>query len=194
MCRALRHRADVRTSTASSATWLLESAFVRFPSPTCSQLDASSLRSTQLFLLDLVLGWAWYFNSGGTCVEVVDQKSATGAVQWVPNLEMMSHIIFFPAGLDNALTRPHHDTSTGMTSTFCLNPRLYSLIIQGHILNKPPHRHLVRTQHHRHGHNGYAVDSCLREKTRHWSVAWRRSFSIWIDLYACTLGYSDRCK
>ena len=32
---------------------------------------------------------------------------------------------------DNALTRPHHDTSTGIPSTFCLNPRLYSLIIQG---------------------------------------------------------------
>ena len=121
MCRALRHRADVRTSTTTSATWLLESAFFRCPSPTYSPL-ASSLRSTQLFLLDLVLGWAWYFNSGGTCVDhgtasqAVVQKSAMGPVQWVPNQEMMSHIIFFLAG-DNALTRPHHDTSTGITSS-----------------------------------------------------------------------------
>ena len=65
--------------------------------------------------------------SGGTCGEVVVpgtgsqavvQKSATGAIQLVPNQAMMSHTIFFPAGLDNALTRPHHDTSTGNTSTF----------------------------------------------------------------------------
>ena len=65
--------------------------------------------------------------SGGTCGEVVVpgtasqavvQKSATGAAQLVPNPAMMSNIIFFAAGLDNALTRPHHDTSTGNTSTF----------------------------------------------------------------------------
>ena len=89
----------------------------------------------------------WRVVHPGTASQAVVQKSATGAVQWFPNQEMMSHIIFFPAGLDNALTRPHHDTSTGITSTFCLNQSLYHLINQGHILNKPPHRHLARQLH-----------------------------------------------
>ena len=138
------------TPYAVDTQWLFMSGFKVFSDAekaAAPQLHPTLVAALQLFLLGLVLGWVlvlqqrWY-----VCVEVVHprtasqavvQKSATGAVQWFPNQEMMSHIIFFPAGLDNALTRPHHDTST-----FCLNQSLYNLINQGHILNKPPHRHL----------------------------------------------------
>ena len=142
------------TPYAVDTQWLFMSGFKVFSDAekaAAPQLHPTLVAALQLFLLGLVLGWAlvlqqrWYVCGGSSSrdrVQAVVQKSATGAVQWFPNQEMMSHIIFFPAGLDNALTRPHHDTSTGITSTFCLNQSLYNLINQGHILNKPPHRHL----------------------------------------------------
>ena len=152
--------------------------------------------------------------SGGTCGEVVVpgiasqgvvQKSATGAVLLVPNQAMMSHIIFFPAGLDQ---RAHTTTSRHLHwYHFHLLPQSESL---------PPDQSRAHSQQATAPApwppcTATAPDFTVTATTdRRWtlvcvrrqdggrivdmSVALHRSLSIWIYGYACTLGYSDRCK
>ena len=130
MCRAFRHRADVRTSTTSSATWFSSQHSFAFPLPHAARSTPAAYAVRSYFY------WIWYWDGPGTStavvrVEVVDhgtasqavvQKSATGAVQWVPIQEMMSHS--FSSQLDST-THSHDHT------TFCLNPRLYSSSFKG---------------------------------------------------------------
>ena len=154
----------------------------------------------QLFLLGLVLGWVlvlqqrWYVCGSRDCVPGSGSEECDGCCSVVSKRgdDVAHH--FFSAGLDNALTRPHHDTSTGTTSTFCLNQSLYHLIKQGHFLNKPPHRHLGHLA--RQLHPDFTVTAttdmrwtlvCVRRQaaaTRDMSVALHRSLSILIYGYS----------